>query len=61
MIENGDSPDVVADVVLKAASAARPRLRYTVGGVAGRLRWIRSFAPAGVVDAAIRKECDSTR
>jgi short-subunit dehydrogenase len=56
MIENGDGPDMVAAVVLKAASAARPKLRYTVGGVAGRLRWIRSFAPAGMVDAAIRKE-----
>jgi NAD(P)-dependent dehydrogenase (short-subunit alcohol dehydrogenase family) len=58
MIENGDGPSIVADVVLKAASAARPKLRYTVGGVAGRLRWIRSFAPAGMVDAAIRKNCD---
>lgn len=56
MIETGDGPGVVAAVVLKAASAARPKLRYTVGGVAARLRWIRSFAPAGMVDAAIRKE-----
>lgn len=56
MIENGDGPGVVAAVVLKAASAARPKLRYTVGAAAGRLRWIRSFAPAGMVDSAIRKE-----
>jgi NAD(P)-dependent dehydrogenase (short-subunit alcohol dehydrogenase family) len=56
MIENGGGPGVVADVVLKAASAARPKLRYTVGGVAWRLRWVRTFAPAGMVDAAIRKE-----
>ena len=27
-----DEPGVVADVVLKAASAARPKLRYTAGG-----------------------------
>ena len=27
-----DQPSVVADVVLKAASAARPKLRYTAGG-----------------------------
>src|SRR5256714_6514859 len=29
-----DQPAVVADVVLQAASAARPKLRYTAGGIA---------------------------
>jgi NAD(P)-dependent dehydrogenase (short-subunit alcohol dehydrogenase family) len=56
LITNGDRPSVVAEVVLKAASAARPKLRYTVGGVAWRLRLIRNFAPACMVDAAIRKQ-----
>jgi len=51
-----DAPGVVADVVLKAASAAHPRLRYTAGVVAGRLRLLRRFAPAGVLDAGIRKD-----
>jgi NAD(P)-dependent dehydrogenase (short-subunit alcohol dehydrogenase family) len=51
-----DEPGVVADVVLEAATAARPKLRYTAGGGASRLRLIRRFAPAGVVDAGIRKE-----
>ncbi len=51
-----DEPGVVADVVLEAATAARPKLRYTAGGGAGRLRLIRRFAPAGMVDARIRKE-----
>jgi len=51
-----DDPRVVADVVLKAASAARPKLRYTAGVVAGRLRLLRRFAPAGVLDAGIRKD-----
>ena len=51
-----DKPGVVADVVLKAASAARPDLRYTAGGVANRLRLLRRFAPAGLVDAGIRKD-----
>ncbi len=49
-------PGVVADVVLKAVSAARPRLRYTAGGLAGRLRLLRRFAPAGLVDAGIRRD-----
>ena len=51
-----DGPGVVADVVLKAASAARPKLRYTAGVVAGRLRLLRRFAPAGVLDFGIRKD-----
>jgi NAD(P)-dependent dehydrogenase (short-subunit alcohol dehydrogenase family) len=51
-----DDPGVVADVVLEAATAARPKLRYTAGGGASRLRLLRRFAPASVVDAGIRKE-----
>ena len=51
-----DPPEVVAEVVFRAASATRPKLRYTAGGLANRLRWVRRFAPAGVVDAAIRKD-----
>jgi len=51
-----DQPGVVADVVLQAASAAHPKLRYTAGGVASRLRLLRRFAPAGVMDAGIRKD-----
>jgi hypothetical protein len=41
--------------VLKAAIAARPKLRYPAGGAARRLRLLRRFAPAGVVDAGLRK------
>src|SRR5438270_12150434 len=33
-----DQPSGVADVVVKAASAARPKLRYRAGGLARRLR-----------------------
>jgi short-subunit dehydrogenase len=51
-----DDPDVVADVVLRAAGAAHPKLRYTAGGLANRLRLLRRFAPAGLVDAGIRKD-----
>jgi len=51
-----DDPGVVADAVLKAASAARPKLRYTAGGLAGRLRLLRRFAPAGLVDTGIRRD-----
>lgn len=56
LVESGDDPSVVADVVLQAATVARPNLRYTAGGVANRLRLLRRFAPAGMVDAGIRKD-----
>ncbi|WP_374443249.1 oxidoreductase [Pseudomonas panipatensis] len=52
---SADDPDVVAQTVLKAASAARPKLRYTAGVAAGRLSLLRTFAPAGILDAGIRK------
>src|SRR5881409_2035914 len=38
VMATAEQPGVVADVVLKAASAARPQLRYTAGGLASRLR-----------------------
>jgi len=49
----GDQPGAVADVVLKAATAARPKLRYPVGRVA-TFQLLRRFAPA-LVDAGIRR------
>jgi NAD(P)-dependent dehydrogenase (short-subunit alcohol dehydrogenase family) len=49
-------PTVVADVVLQAAIAVRPKLRYPAGGLANRLRLLRRFAPARLVDAGIRKD-----
>lgn len=55
VMANADEPSVVADVVLKAASAAHPKLRYTAGAVAARVRLLRRFAPAGLLDAGIRK------
>jgi len=56
VMTTAEQPGVVADVVLRAASAARPKLRYTAGGLASRLRWLRRFAPAGLVDAGIRRD-----
>jgi NAD(P)-dependent dehydrogenase (short-subunit alcohol dehydrogenase family) len=56
VMATADQPGIVAEVVLKAASADRPRLRYTAGGLARRLALLRRFAPAGLVDAGIRKD-----
>ena len=51
-----DPPSVVAEVVLQAATAAHPRLRSTAGPLASRLRLLRRFAPAALMDGGIRKD-----
>ena len=56
VMATADEPTVVADVVLQAAIAVRPKLRYTAGGLANRLRVLRRFAPVRLVDAGIRKD-----
>ena len=56
VMATAEPPGVVADTVLKAADAARPKLRYAAGGLAKRLRFLRRLAPAGLVDAGIRRD-----
>jgi NAD(P)-dependent dehydrogenase (short-subunit alcohol dehydrogenase family) len=56
IMATADAPGVVADAVLKAARATRPKLRYTAGKLAARLRLLRRFAPAAALDAGIRKD-----
>jgi NAD(P)-dependent dehydrogenase (short-subunit alcohol dehydrogenase family) len=58
VMTTADEPGVVAETVLKAAAAPRPKLRYPAGGLASRLRLLRRFAPAGLVDAGIRKDLE---
>ena len=55
-VAGGDDPKVVANVVLKAANAKYPKLRYAAGKLACRLSFLRRFAPAKLVDIGIRKE-----
>ena len=55
-IAAGDNPQVVANVVLKAANAKHPKLRYAAGKLACRLSLLRRFAPAALVDIGIRQE-----
>jgi len=56
VLATADDPRIVADVVLEAARAPRPKLRYTSGPLAKRLRLLRRFAPTRLVDAGIRKD-----
>jgi NAD(P)-dependent dehydrogenase (short-subunit alcohol dehydrogenase family) len=55
VLVGADGPDVVADIVLKAAQAARPKIHYAPG-LASRMRLLRRFAPASVLDAGVRKD-----
>jgi NAD(P)-dependent dehydrogenase (short-subunit alcohol dehydrogenase family) len=56
LVEAGDKPGVVADAVLRAALTPRPKLRYTAGGRARSLQFLRRFAPTRLVDAGIRRD-----
>jgi NAD(P)-dependent dehydrogenase (short-subunit alcohol dehydrogenase family) len=56
IMETADAPSVVADVVLQVALAERPKLRYTAGKLAARLRLLRRFAPTSMIDAGLRKD-----
>ena len=56
VMATADDPTVVADVVLEAAVADHPKLRYAAGGLANRLRLLRRIAPVALVDAGIRKD-----
>src|SRR4051794_10618775 len=56
VMATAEPPGVVADTVLKAATAAHPKVRYAAGKLANRLRLLRRFAPASLVDAGIRKD-----
>jgi len=56
VMATAEEPDVVAAVVLEAARAAHPRLRYTAGRLAARLRWMRTYLPARLLDAGLRKD-----
>lgn len=55
IVETGDAPEIVADMLVKAANAASPKRRYTAGKMAGQVRFIRRFLPESFVDKNLRK------
>ncbi|MBA8879141.1 oxidoreductase [Phyllobacterium myrsinacearum] len=55
IVEAGDTPEMVADVVVKAANAFSPKRRYTVGKIAGQVHFLRRFLPESFVDKNLRK------
>jgi short-subunit dehydrogenase len=54
-IATGDAPEVVADTVVKAATAAVPKRRYPAGKQATQVRFFRRFFPESMVDKTLRK------
>ncbi len=56
ILAGADRPEVVANTVVKVALEDQPKLRYTAGGLAGRLKLLRRFAPSKLVDAGVRKD-----
>src|SRR5215210_5655746 len=51
-----DSPELVADAVVKASTAANPNRRYTAGKAARQISLLRRFVPASAFDKSLRKQ-----
>jgi len=49
-----ENPEVVADVVVKAAEDLRPKVRYTAGTLAAKLNFLLKFAPSKILDKVVR-------
>ena len=56
VMPKADRPDVIAKVVVDAATDKRPRRRYTAGKAARLVSLLRRFAPAETFDRTIRKQ-----
>ena len=55
-VQTGDAPEVVAETVVKTATAAVvPRRRYTTGRLARQVRIMRRFVPESAFDRSLRK------
>ena len=54
-VEKGDAPQVVADMVVKAATAKKPKLRYSAGKQSRQVRSLRRFMPERLVDRILRR------
>lgn len=55
-MQTGDAPEVVAEMVVKAATAAVPRRRYAAGKMARQIGYLRRFAPEAAFDKSLRRQ-----
>src|SRR5437867_3977374 len=56
VMKTADSPELVAQAVLKACTAPNPRRRYAAGGMARQVSLLRRFVPASAFDKSLRKQ-----
>jgi NAD(P)-dependent dehydrogenase (short-subunit alcohol dehydrogenase family) len=56
VMATADDPAIVAQVVFKAATSRKPKVRYPAGPTARRLSLLKRFAPAALLDKGIRKQ-----
>lgn len=54
-IAKADPPEVVAETVVTAATAAKPQLRYPAGRDAATVSLLRRFVPTSAFDKSLRK------
>jgi short-subunit dehydrogenase len=55
-MKTADTPQLVASAVVKAATDASPRRRYTTGRMARQVTLLRRFAPESAFDKGLRKQ-----
>lgn len=56
VMPTADTPEMVAEAVLKAATDKDQKRRYTVGKVAGQISLLRRLMPAKIFDKALRQQ-----
>lgn len=54
-IRQGDTPEIVAETILMAATETRPKLRYPAGKMARKVSILRRFVPESGFDKSLRK------
>lgn len=56
VLPTADTPEMVAEAVLRAATDTTMKRRYTVGKVAGQISVLRRLMPAKLFDKALRQQ-----
>jgi short-subunit dehydrogenase len=56
IMKTADSPDVVAERVVEAATTSSPRQRYSCGKMARQVSILRRFVPERMFDKSLRKQ-----